>query len=246
MAIPIGMKYGQTVSGAALKAVTCEHCRTKFFYFAKRSAHGEGTSLLFLDEAGAQLRAADAAQANLNKELEKARDLAPCPQCGKFQTSVISAQRESLYKYAGAAFFLSIFVCVLVGVFALGKVMNPGVGVGVLLGASLVLCFGGAAALGISYDPNKGKWFPFGTKDVRQSMTQEQFEQMQADADQAEANRRAELEAAQNEKRERAMSAKAEAQQKKEALQQAAKARKEEEKRAMAERAKASNRRPQG
>ncbi len=244
MGIPIGMQYSQQVAGSALKQVTCEFCRTKYFYFAERTAEGKGSSLLFLDNEGGERRAEEAAVQNLNAELAKAMDLAPCPKCLKFQSTVITKIRARLYKYAGAALFVSLFPCLLVGVFAMGKSMNPGAAVGLLIGICTLLTFGGAAVLAAGYNPNQGKWFPFGMKEVRESLTQEDLDAMQAEADQSEEEQRAKLEAEQSEKRERALAAKAEAAKKKEAAQEAAKARKEEEMRKMAERAKASNKRP--
>ncbi|CAG0940023.1 hypothetical protein ANRL1_00046 [Anaerolineae bacterium] len=244
MGIPIGMQYSQQVSGAALKQVTCEYCRTKYFYFAERTAEGRGSSLLFLDNEGGERRAEEAAARNLQSELAKAMDLSPCPKCLKFQSAVITRMRGRLYKYAGAAVFVGLFPCLLVGVFAMGKSMNPGVAVGLLIGICTVLAFGGAAGLAAAFNPNQGKWFPFGMGEVRQSLTQEDLDAMEAEANKSEEEQRVQLEAEQSERRERALAAKAEAAKKKEAAQEAARARKEEEMRKMAERAKASNRKP--
>src|SRR5262245_28452231 len=52
--IPTGVDYTSTVTGSVLKQVRCEQCNLEYLYEMTRSARGEGTSLLFLDNEGAQ------------------------------------------------------------------------------------------------------------------------------------------------------------------------------------------------
>jgi len=53
MPVPVGRRFTANLSESRPKAVNCEKCQTEFVYFMKRSASGSGSSLLFLDNQGA-------------------------------------------------------------------------------------------------------------------------------------------------------------------------------------------------
>ena len=55
--IPIIWKeYNCKLSGAMLKFVECEKCRTVYVYQMNREVQGPGSSLYFLDNKGAESR----------------------------------------------------------------------------------------------------------------------------------------------------------------------------------------------
>jgi hypothetical protein len=99
MSIPYGIDYTVTLSGSVLKVLRCEQCGTEYGYQMTRSAQGGGTSLLFLDNQGAQDRAAQAASARLVAKLENSCDPVPCPQCGWYQAEMIPRVRRLRYRW---------------------------------------------------------------------------------------------------------------------------------------------------
>jgi hypothetical protein len=96
--IPYGMKYTVLTCGSMLKAVHCEQCGRDFLYDLYRRAEGTGHSLLFLDNAGAQERAATNAELELARKLERGIDPVPCPFCGLYQSDMIPIIR---HRYRG-------------------------------------------------------------------------------------------------------------------------------------------------
>jgi hypothetical protein len=93
--IPIGKKYTATVTGSVMKGVVCEQCKLEYVYTLTRQAQGEGTSLLGLNDGGAERRASDAANTVLKKILDRAQDPVPCPGCGWYQESMIAIVRRA-------------------------------------------------------------------------------------------------------------------------------------------------------
>jgi hypothetical protein len=93
--VPIGKKYTATVTGSMMKAVVCEQCRLEYVYRLTRQAQGEGTSLLGLNDGGAERRAMDAANIVLKKILDRAQDPVPCPGCGWYQEAMIAIVRRT-------------------------------------------------------------------------------------------------------------------------------------------------------
>jgi hypothetical protein len=77
--------YTATASGRVVKLVPCEHCSTEYVYVLERQGEGAGTSFYLMNEGGAQVHAADAAQDTLRQYLENDFDPVPCPVCGHSQ-----------------------------------------------------------------------------------------------------------------------------------------------------------------
>lgn len=94
MGIPIGQQSTATVKGRTYKVCCCETCRLEFVYTVERTGVGSGSSLLFLDNAGARNRAGARANQNLEKALQQAVDAVACPQCGWFQAEMIAAEKS--------------------------------------------------------------------------------------------------------------------------------------------------------
>ena len=97
--IPYALDYTATVSGQIPKFVTCEKCTMEYVYLMQRSAQGEGTSFLFLNNAGAQDRAQAEAEAALFRKLQKSCDLVPCPSCGWYQNDMVLRSRKLLHRW---------------------------------------------------------------------------------------------------------------------------------------------------
>src|SRR5829696_6431955 len=85
MGIPIGTDYRSTMSATVTKHVTCENCSCSYTYEMTRSATGQGTSVLWLDNEGAESRAQERAAKSLERQLRTGCDLVPCPDCGWVQ-----------------------------------------------------------------------------------------------------------------------------------------------------------------
>ncbi|MGE3805454.1 MAG: hypothetical protein AB7K24_12335, partial [Gemmataceae bacterium] len=95
-----------------LRSVNCANCAIEYGYVLRRQASGEGTSLLFLDNTGAQRRASDAAQLKLAQELEKGVAFVPCPRCGWCQPDMVGLARRGYHPGVKA---LAIGLLVLTG-----------------------------------------------------------------------------------------------------------------------------------
>ncbi len=93
--IPTGSRHTATLTVEAWIPVRCEHCSATFAYLTRRQAVGQGSSVLWLDEAGAKERAKQQAVSKLEKELARTADPVPCPQCGRLQTPMLDRIRRS-------------------------------------------------------------------------------------------------------------------------------------------------------
>ena len=92
--VPYALTYTTTLRGCAPKLVCCENCSFEYIYLMEATTSGEGTSLLFLDNAGARQRAAERAEAALHENLAQGCEVVPCPQCGAVQQHMLPRARE--------------------------------------------------------------------------------------------------------------------------------------------------------
>lgn len=154
-------EYTCKVSGGTYKFVECEDCKQKYVYQMNREAKGQGTSLYFLDNAGAQNRASKQAQAALKKALETDCDPVPCPKCGAFQQNMME---KICREYRMWMFWLGVFTIfgsVLLGALGytffateprmLGLVMLFGAFLGVVGGAAVIAW---RKQMGRDFEPN--------------------------------------------------------------------------------------------
>src|SRR4051812_40965398 len=89
--IPYALTYYVRETGRLPRVVRCEQCDREYVYFLKRAGEGEGTSLLFLENAEAKERAARRARAELEAALAVGIDPVPCPRCGWDQSHMLPA-----------------------------------------------------------------------------------------------------------------------------------------------------------
>jgi hypothetical protein len=111
--IPIATNYWTTLSGSAAKVVRCERCGASYEYRVRRKATGLGTSVLFTDNEGAQARARQRANQDLQQKLDRARAVVPCPACGWIQADMqVLARHEYLrrMRIAGLVLLGSLIV----------------------------------------------------------------------------------------------------------------------------------------
>jgi hypothetical protein len=97
--IPIGWKYTTNLSAATLKLVRCENCHVEYVYRMERFGSGTGTSLLFLENKGAQDRATQQAANELRGLLWRECDPIPCPNCGWYQKAMVRAMRRDHWRW---------------------------------------------------------------------------------------------------------------------------------------------------
>jgi hypothetical protein len=118
----LSLEYSCTKAGAVLKVVHCECCGAAYGYQLKRSARGEGSSFLSLDDEGAAARAASRAEVELRDKLERGVDAVPCPACGWYQQDMLLKAR-SKHRYG----MLYTGLCLTIGlipVAVIGVVIN--------------------------------------------------------------------------------------------------------------------------
>jgi hypothetical protein len=111
MGLPIGASYTTTVAGSVAKFVECENCKGEYVYQMTREEEGSGTSLLFLNNRGAKLRAVEKAEAILAEELASSCDPVPCPFCGWYQKPMIEEMRKVRWQWL----YLAALVVFLLG-----------------------------------------------------------------------------------------------------------------------------------
>ena len=92
--IPYATTYTTTLTGQAPKFVECEKCRFQFVYIIEHKVSSEGTSMLFLDNAGAIDRSKAGAEDALRRSLEYGCEPVPCPECGWIQEHMIPRARQ--------------------------------------------------------------------------------------------------------------------------------------------------------
>ncbi len=97
--IPYAWHFTATKQGAVLKLVRCENCACEYGYYMGRQTQGSGTSLLFLDNRGANKRAVRQAKKRLKRALETDCDPVPCPECGWYQTPMIPVLRRAYHRW---------------------------------------------------------------------------------------------------------------------------------------------------
>lgn len=112
--IPYALTTTVTLEGRVPKLVLCEQCGEQYVYLLKRQAQGDGTSLLFLDNDGAQRRAEGQAQEALIDLINRAHDPIPCPQCGRIQTNMIPRAKRLHRPGMGQAGLICLIVAIIV------------------------------------------------------------------------------------------------------------------------------------
>lgn len=95
--IPVGNKYTSTLSGSALKHVTCSYCGCQFVYQMKREASGEASSFLWLNNNGASYKATKIANENLSSKLQEEIDARSCPDCGMYQENMVQKLKRNAW-----------------------------------------------------------------------------------------------------------------------------------------------------
>jgi hypothetical protein len=191
--IPYAMGYTSTMSGSVFKLVACEQCGVEYVYELKRTAIGEGKSLLFLDNQGAEDRAAFRAEESLRRKLERGIDLVPCPACGWYQQHMIPKARREHYRWMLITGFCLAIGLIPIAVF--GGVLNSAPRQGTTeplipwslflagLGTLAVVSIGsmvGKFLLTLGYDPNAQDVESRKQLGRAQGMLREEFERFMA------------------------------------------------------------------
>jgi hypothetical protein len=161
------LSYKAKVSGAVTKRVTCEKCSCAYAYEMVRQARGAGTSLYFLDNAGAENRAYAQANKRLRRAFERGVEPVACPDCGWFQSEMVEEARRRTLRVMKP---IAIVALALAGFYGSMAVLALAVGAGrspdVKWWEAIIIPGGLAAVglllLGIRYavvrgvDPNRG------------------------------------------------------------------------------------------
>src|SRR5271154_6989701 len=100
MAVVYGKVISATQLGQKLEPVTCEKCKTEFFYELTRVGVGKGSALYNIGQAGASHRARSAAAQDLNQRLNQEAELVPCPKCHWVNQDLVDRYRHRKYRRA--------------------------------------------------------------------------------------------------------------------------------------------------
>jgi hypothetical protein len=93
--IPIANRYSVTLQGNIPRQVRCAFCQCEFVFFIKCTSHASGTSVLMLNNEGAQKRAQSSAM-NGFENVAESWPLVPCPRCGKYQEEMVNEKKIAL------------------------------------------------------------------------------------------------------------------------------------------------------
>src|SRR3954470_17482742 len=113
--IPYALTYYVRETGRLPRVVRCEQCDREYVYFLKRAGEGEGTSLLFLENAEAKERAARKARAELEAALAVGVDPVPCPRCGWYQAHMVPEARSRRHPWLWYVAGLGLMVAIIFG-----------------------------------------------------------------------------------------------------------------------------------
>ena len=147
------------VSGYSLKHVRCEQCGARFFYRVDRRAEGDHVSV-FITKA-----AMEVAERKLEAVLERASELVACPACRWVQRAMIRDKRVKLIKTSLLPLCASPIFAVMLTLYLLDRSVSATVFRATFwnwsagIGASIVVI---STALTIFFQPNRGRFFPFG------------------------------------------------------------------------------------
>lgn len=127
--IPVGNKYTSTLSGSALKHVTCSYCGCQFVYQMTREASGEASSFLWLNNNGASYKATKIANENLNSKLQGEIDAISCPDCGMYQEEMVKKLKGEAWRNTfSVAFSFGVIGAILaVIIFAITSSASSGI-----------------------------------------------------------------------------------------------------------------------
>jgi hypothetical protein len=100
--VPVGRSYSATYSGLVWRTVRCEFCGCDFAYQLFISGYGSGFSPLFLGNSAASGDAQLEARSHYRQLARTAIGMAPCPDCGRYQSKMIREERKERWSVAGA------------------------------------------------------------------------------------------------------------------------------------------------
>jgi hypothetical protein len=156
--IPYAMNYTSTVQARIPKLVACEQCTFEYVYIMERTGQGSGTSMLFLDNSGAQDRATTSAHDEVRMKLERSCDPVPCPSCGWYQQQMVTRARYLRYRWMTNTAVVSFIFSGFFLLFAVGFTGLQGHRASFLTLACVWAIFGAAASLTVLCPVLKWRW----------------------------------------------------------------------------------------
>src|SRR5437667_7281335 len=88
----VRVTYSTTVTGFSTRAVRCADCGEEYLYDLRRDA--AATEALGPANREARFRASDRAHLGLQRALQTAVDLVPCPTCGCYQPDMVAHLKQ--------------------------------------------------------------------------------------------------------------------------------------------------------
>lgn len=100
MPIIVATEIKTAVAWGRIVPVSCEKCRTAFYYELVRVGVGKASALYGIGEEGASSRASDAATRDLAGRLDEEAELVACPKCNWVNQDLVDRYRRRLYRRA--------------------------------------------------------------------------------------------------------------------------------------------------
>jgi hypothetical protein len=108
------------VGGSRFRKHRCERCRTVYGYEMHRTVRENSSSLYGLGQEAARERAEMNAKRALENELTNGFDLVPCPNCGWYQSRMVSVVRDEKCRWLSTTWALCLALCVVCVFAAIG------------------------------------------------------------------------------------------------------------------------------
>src|SRR5438045_3546259 len=89
----------ECATGAVIRQVRCERCRTEYYYELARVAKGTGSAVYGIGKEAARTRAKKSAEKKLAKMLLNDGEAVPCPKCRWIQSGMVRELRTHRHRW---------------------------------------------------------------------------------------------------------------------------------------------------
>jgi hypothetical protein len=113
MFLYFGKHFTQSAAGQRLARVECDRCGTEYFYQLSRVGTGVGVAPYYLGQGRAARLAELRAAKDLERALDRGRELVPCPKCSWINEDLVHGYRRTRYRLWGRVAFYILATAIL-------------------------------------------------------------------------------------------------------------------------------------